>query len=228
MSKGSTVIQKIWLLIFCPIGKMIMLRFFVVVVFLMSPQFGGIDIFTILYLIVQEHDMFFHFLKIYFMSFFNFYPGEGDSYPLQYSDLENPTDCIVSFLHRPYTSFGLFVWFACFDSIVNGAVFLTLNCLLPSSVTNNQAASAGDVFSIPGSGWLPRERNRNPLQYHCLGNPMDRGACRATVLGITKELDMMELLNSNNKVYRKSVDYCIIPVYPRWLSGKESAYQCRR
>ena len=73
-----------------------MLRFFVVVVaFWMSPQFGGIDIFTILYLVDQEHGMFFPFLKFYSMSFIDFYPGEGDSYPLQYPDLENPTDCIV-------------------------------------------------------------------------------------------------------------------------------------
>ena len=28
----------------------------------------------------------------------------------------------------------------------------------------------------PGSGIFPREGNGNPLQYSCLGNPMDRGA----------------------------------------------------
>ena len=31
----------------------------------------------------------------------------------------------------------------------------------------------------------------NPLQYSCLGNPMDRGACRATVYRV-EELDMSE------------------------------------
>ena len=34
---------------------------------------------------------------------------------------------------------------------------------------------AGDVSSIPGSGRSPGEGNCNPLQYSCLGNPMDRG-----------------------------------------------------
>ena len=34
----------------------------------------------------------------------------------------------------------------------------------------------GDVGSIPGSGRSPGEGNGNPLQYSCLGNPMDRGA----------------------------------------------------
>ena len=37
-------------------------------------------------------------------------------------------------------------------------------------------ASAGDVGSTPGSGRSPGEGNDNPLQYPCLGNPMDRGA----------------------------------------------------
>ena len=45
----------------------------------------------------------------------------------------------------------------------------------------------------------PGEENGNPLQYSCLGNLMDRGAWQATVHGITKELDMTEQLNINNK-----------------------------
>ena len=35
--------------------------------------------------------------------------------------------------------------------------------------------------SIPGSGRSPGKGNGNPLQYSCLGNPMDRGAWPATV-----------------------------------------------
>ena len=34
-----------------------------------------------------------------------------------------------------------------------------------------------------------REGNGSPLQYSCLGNPMDRGAWRATVYAVKKELD---------------------------------------
>ena len=45
---------------------------------------------------------------------------------------------------------------------------------------------AGDVGSIPGSGRSPREEDGNALQYSCLGNPMDRGAWRATVYGVAK------------------------------------------
>ena len=52
------------------------------------------------------------------------------------------------------------------------------------------AGDTGDLGSIPGSGRSPREGNGNPSQYSCLGNPMDRRACQATVHGVTKELDM--------------------------------------
>ena len=45
---------------------------------------------------------------------------------------------------------------------------------------------AGDAGSIPGSGRSPGEGNGNPLQYSCLGNPMDRGAWGATVQRVAK------------------------------------------
>ena len=44
----------------------------------------------------------------------------------------------------------------------------------------------GDVGLNPGSGRSSGEGKGNPLQYSYLGNPMDRGAFRATVLGVTK------------------------------------------
>ena len=56
----------------------------------------------------------------------------------------------------------------------------------------NPPASAGDVTDmglIPGSEGSPGEGNGNPLQYSCLGNPMDRGASWATVHGVTKKSD---------------------------------------
>ena len=48
------------------------------------------------------------------------------------------------------------------------------------------ACNAGDPGSIPGLGRSPGEGNGNPLQYSCLGNPMDRGAWQATVHGVPK------------------------------------------
>ena len=54
------------------------------------------------------------------------------------------------------------------------------------SVVKSPLANAGDVGSIPGSGRSPGKGNGNPLQYSCLGNPMDRGAWRATVHQVTR------------------------------------------
>ena len=44
----------------------------------------------------------------------------------------------------------------------------------------------GDMGSVPGLGRSPGEGNDNSLQYSCLENFMDRGACWATVHGVTK------------------------------------------
>ena len=52
------------------------------------------------------------------------------------------------------------------------------------SGVKNLFASAGDVCSIPGLGRSSGEGNGNPLQYSCLGNPIDRGAWWGTVHGV--------------------------------------------
>ena len=48
------------------------------------------------------------------------------------------------------------------------------------------SGNAGDVGSIPGSERSPGGGNGNPLQYACLGNPMNRGAWQAAVPGVAK------------------------------------------
>ena len=57
---------------------------------------------------------------------------------------------------------------------------------LVAQIVKNPPANAGNVGSTPGSGRSPGEKNGNPLQYSCLGNPMDRGTWRAIVHGVTK------------------------------------------
>ena len=53
---------------------------------------------------------------------------------------------------------------------------------LPWWLSGKESAySAGDVGLISGSGRSPGEGNSNPLQYSCLGNPMDRGNWWVTV-----------------------------------------------
>ena len=56
-------------------------------------------------------------------------------------------------------------------------------------VVKNTPANAGDTGSIPGLGRATGEGNGNPLQYSCLGNPIDRESWWATVHGVTKEPD---------------------------------------
>ena len=53
-------------------------------------------------------------------------------------------------------------------------------------MVKNPPANARDVGLIPGLGRSPGEGNGNPLQYSCLGKPMDRGAWQAAVLGVAE------------------------------------------
>ena len=48
------------------------------------------------------------------------------------------------------------------------------------------ACNVGDLGLTPGLGRSPGEGHGNPLQYSCLGNPLDRGAWWATVHGVPK------------------------------------------
>ena len=57
------------------------------------------------------------------------------------------------------------------------------------------ARDTRDVGLIPGSGGSTGEGNGNPLQYSCLGNPMDRGAWWAIVHGAAKSWTQLSTLN---------------------------------
>ena len=57
------------------------------------------------------------------------------------------------------------------------------------AVVKNSPANSGDardMGSIPGLGRSPGVENGNPLQYSCLGNPMDREAEWAIVHEVAK------------------------------------------
>ena len=59
-------------------------------------------------------------------------------------------------------------------------------------------ANAGDMGLIPGLGRSPGEGNGNPIHYSCLGNPMERGAWRATAHGATKVGHNLATKQNNN------------------------------
>ena len=70
---------------------------------------------------------------------------------------------------------------------------------LVAQMVKNPPANARDWSSISGLERPPGEGNGNPLQNSCLENPMDRGAWWATAHGVSEELDMTEILNSNKE-----------------------------
>ena len=73
-----------------------------------------------------------------------------------------------------------------------------------------------DPHWIHGSGRSPGEGNGNTLQYSCLENPMDRGAWRATVHGVTK--NQIGLSNSHFHLY--IYIYIYIYIYTKFSSCK--------
>ena len=54
-------------------------------------------------------------------------------------------------------------------------------------VVRNLLVSAGDMGLISGLERSPGEGNGNSFLSFCLGNPMDRGACRASAHGVAKD-----------------------------------------
>ena len=58
------------------------------------------------------------------------------------------------------------------------------------------ARDRGNESSVPGSGRSPGGGHSNPLQYSCLGNPMDRGAWWAPVHRVAKSQTQLEQLST--------------------------------
>ena len=58
------------------------------------------------------------------------------------------------------------------------------------SVGKESTCNARDLGLIPELGRSSAEGNGNPLQYSCLGNPIDRGAWWARVHGVPKVSDL--------------------------------------
>ena len=74
-----------------------------------------------------------------------------------------------------------------------------------------------NMGSISGSGRSPGEGNGNPLQYSCLGNPMNRRAWQATVCGdarvrhdlATKQQQQPLLENNFKPHWLYKIKFCI-------------------
>ena len=106
-------------------------------------------------------------------------PGEGNDKPLQYSCLEIPMDRAAwqATVHGISTVRHVLAASFRFNRQQLISSWILIQWGFPGgSVVKNLPANPGDVSLIPGSGRSPGEDNVNPVQYSCLGNPMDRGA----------------------------------------------------
>ena len=71
------------------------------------------------------------------------------------------------------------------------------------------AGDAGGAGLTPGSGRCPGGGNGSPLQYSCLENSMDRGAWRATDLGVTESQTGQSDLQETQKQLFKKLKYLL-------------------
>ena len=74
----------------------------------------------------------------------------------------------------------------CKESDAMERLSLSLGSFPRDSGGKEFACSVGDPGLIPALGRSPGGGNGNPLQDSCLENPMDSGALRATVHGVSK------------------------------------------
>ena len=77
---------------------------------------------------------------------------------------------------------AFFFFFAFLEFLNIGEQIKQLSKSIKKKKTRFLARSELCVFT----GSLPGGRHGNPLEYSCLENPVDRGAWRATVHGVTK------------------------------------------
>ena len=95
---------------------------------------------------------------------------------------------VPSSLHHPEQESNLFV--LRFFHVYSGDDNVTHQASLVPLWWKNPAANAGDACLIPGSGRSLGEGDSNPLQYSCLGNPMDKRSLAGYSPWGCKELDM--------------------------------------
>ena len=99
--------------------------------------------------------------------------------------------------------------------------------------SKESTCNLGDLGLILGSRRSPGEGNGNPLQYSSLGNPMDRGAWRATVHGVTKESDVAHQQRQRQSVLAwtqihgiKFLCIFLLTYFPCYVSVHEKPPKC--
>ena len=112
--------------------------------------------------------------------------GNSCSYPLFPPSVTSPlVTNVTSYIHCTYNTSK----YVCVYIHIHFSVFLKKKTDKCGSDNKESACDAGDLGLIPGLGSSPGEGNGNiptPVFLLSVGNPMDRGAWRATVHGVTK------------------------------------------
>ena len=89
----------------------------------------------------------------------------------------------------------------------------------------NPPANARDIRdtgSIPKSGRIPGRGHDNPLQYSCLGNPMDR-AWQATVHGPAKSQTQLKWLSTSKGTFLPSPECSMLSTIPNQVIESASS-----
>ena len=76
------------------------------------------------------------------------------------------------------------------------------------------AGATGDSGSIPGLGRSPGGGNGIPLQHSCLGNPMERGAWRATAHEVAKSWTWLQDLDKTESLNMHARNYKVLSIFP--------------
>ena len=133
---------------------------------------------------------------IYYLTFFQwlFWESIGDEVSVRYFWISWPSAMKKWHFN---SALSLFSTFSILNEVLNDRIKVKEG-FLGGSDSKESAWNAGDLGSIPGSGRTPGEGHGNPLHYSCLENPMDRGAWKAAVRGVTKNRTQLKQLNSSN------------------------------
>ena len=83
------------------------------------------------------------------------------------------------------------------------------------SDSKESVCNVGGLGLIPGLGRSPGGGHGNPLHYSCLETPMDRGAWRATVHGVTKSQRLLS-------------DWAQHSTVSLWARGRGRSWQKRK
>ena len=130
--------------------------------------------------------------------------GEGNGNPLQCSCLENPSDGGA--------------WWAAISGVAQSRTQLKRLSSTSRWLCGKESACQcrRREFTIPGSGIFPGGRHSNPLQYSCLGNPIESGAWRDMVHRVTKS--QIQLKHIAHRPFKTHLGASFVPCFcTPWL-----------